>query len=92
MVVQVDSLDPSAFLLSQEGDRACGAVSSAALRIYGLYRLGFRVWGSGFRVLACVESLRLIRFTWTPKGCKIMALMAVIMGFGLLSYILLGFR
>ena len=28
--------------------------------------------------------------TWTPKVCKIMALMAVIMGFGLLFYILLG--
>ena len=30
--------------------------------------------------------------TWTPKVCKIMALMAVIMGLGLLFYILLGFR
>ena len=29
--------------------------------------------------------------TWTPKVCKIMALMAIIMGLGLLVYILLGF-
>ena len=31
-------------------------------------------------------------YTWTPKVCKIMAFMAVIMGLGLLCYILLGFR
>ena len=30
--------------------------------------------------------------TWTPKVCKIMAFMAVILGLGLLFYILLGFR
>ena len=30
--------------------------------------------------------------TWTPKVCRIMALMAVIMGLGPLLYILLGFR
>ena len=30
--------------------------------------------------------------TWTPKVCKIVAFMAVIMGLGLLFYILLGFR
>ena len=30
--------------------------------------------------------------TWTPKVCKIVAFMAVIMGSGLLFYILLGFR
>ena len=30
--------------------------------------------------------------TWTPKVCKIMAFMAVIMGLGLLFYILLGSR
>ena len=33
-----------------------------------------------------------LRFTWTPKVCKIMAFMAIIMGLGLLFYILLGFR
>ena len=33
-----------------------------------------------------------IGFTWTPKVCKIMAFMAVILGFGLFFYILLGFR
>ena len=31
-------------------------------------------------------------FTWTPKVCKIMALMAIIKGFELSFYILLGFR
>ena len=30
--------------------------------------------------------------TWTPKVSKLMALMAIIMGLGLLFYILLGFR
>ena len=29
---------------------------------------------------------------WTPKVCKIMVFMAIIMGLGLLFYILLGFR
>ena len=29
-------------------------------------------------------------FTWTPKVCKIMAFMAIIMGLGLLFYILFG--
>ena len=32
------------------------------------------------------------RATWTPKVCKIMAFMAVIMDVGLLFYILLWFR
>ena len=44
----------------------------------GCRGLGF----SGFRVWV----------TWTPKVCKIMALMAVIMGLGLLFYVPLGFR
>ena len=30
-------------------------------------------------------------FTWTPKVCKIMAFMAILMGLGLVFYILLGF-
>ena len=30
--------------------------------------------------------------TWTPQVCKIMAFMAVIMGLGLLFYILAGLR
>ena len=30
--------------------------------------------------------------TWTPKVCKIMAFMAIILGLGLLFYILSGFR
>ena len=32
------------------------------------------------------------RTTWTPKVCKIIAFVAVILGLGLLFYILLGFR
>ena len=36
--------------------------------------------------------LVVLRSTWTPKVCKITAFMAVIMGLGLLFYILLGFR
>ena len=38
------------------------------------------------------ELLRPLYPTWTPKVCKIMASMAVIMGLGLLFYILLGCR
>ena len=34
----------------------------------------------------------LVGTSWTPKVCKIMALMAMIMGLGLLFYTLLGFR
>ena len=30
--------------------------------------------------------------TWTPKVCRIMAFMAILMGLGLLFCILLGFR
>ena len=33
-----------------------------------------------------------VRRSWTPKVCNIMAFMAIIMGLGLLFYILLGFR
>ena len=33
-----------------------------------------------------------LRITQTPKVCEIMACMAILMGLGLLSYILLGFR
>ena len=32
----------------------------------------------------------LIPVTWTPKACKLTAFMAVMMGLGLLCYILLG--
>ena len=38
----------------------------------------FRVQGLGFRVMVC---------TWTPKVCKILALVAAIMSLGLLFYI-----
>ena len=31
-------------------------------------------------------------YTWTPKVCQIMASMAILIGFRLLFYILLGFR
>ena len=44
----------------------------------GNYCLGLRLWDLGF--------------PWTSKVCKILALMAVTMGLGLLFYILLGFR
>ena len=40
---------------------------------------------TGFHVSSCP-------YQGTPKVCKIMAFMAVIMGLGLLFYILLGFR
>ena len=36
--------------------------------------------------------LGFIEFTWTPKVCKIMGIMAVLMGLGPLFYILLGHR
>ena len=36
--------------------------------------------------------LRGLGCTWTPKLCKIMAFMAVLMGLGPLFYILFGFR
>ena len=35
---------------------------------------------------------RNLEYTWTPKVCRIMAFWALFGGFGLLSYILLGFR
>ena len=34
----------------------------------------------------------LLMGTWTPKVCKVMAFMAVIVGLGSLFYILLGLR
>ena len=37
-------------------------------------------------------SVDVIIATWTPKVCKIMAFIAVIMGLGLFFYMLLGFR
>ena len=46
---------------------------------------------SGLVILGLPDGSQL-RSTWTPKMCKIMAFMAVIMGLGLLFYILLGFR
>ena len=48
----------------------------------------FRV--PGFIPNRCVDEQN--SNTWTPQVCKIMAFMAVIMGLGLLFYILLGFR
>ena len=44
-------------------------------------------FGAMFHLEGCFLS-----YTWTPKVCKIMALMAIIMGLGLLFYILWGFR
>ena len=37
-------------------------------------------------------SVIVISGTWTPKVCNIMAFMAILMGLGLLFFILLGFR
>ena len=34
----------------------------------------------------------MLRVSWTPKVCKIMALKAILRGLGLLFYIPLGFR
>ena len=49
--------------------------------------------GSGSPVrFVSFRSLAGLGSTWTPKVCKIMTFMAVIMGLGLLFYILLGFR
>ena len=39
-----------------------------------------------------LHSLKMPVLTWTPKVCKIIALMAVILGLGPLFYILFGFR
>ena len=57
--------------------------------------VGFRAFPNyfwtGFGALElCQDLLKLLRLTWTPKVCKIMAFMAIIMGLGLLFYILLG--
>ena len=39
-----------------------------------------------------LNGARDVAFTWTPKVCKIIAFMAIIMGLRLLFYVLLGFR
>ena len=39
-----------------------------------------------------ISQVGMLRSTWTPKVCKRMALMTVIVGLGLLCYMLLGFR
>ena len=44
--------------------------------------------GARFGTQGCIGVVH----TWTPKVCKIMAFMAIILGLGLLFYILLGFR
>ena len=58
--------------------------------------LGFAVGGvgGGFRGARglCSALMHLVGTSWTPKVCKIMALMAMIMALGLLFYTLLGFR
>ena len=38
------------------------------------------------------ENWGLFLVTWAPNLCRIMAFMAIIMGLGLIFYILLGFR
>ena len=50
----------------------------------------------GIRIAQCRQYLQTlgpnVGITWTPKVCRIMAFWAIIMGLGLLFYILLGFR
>ena len=49
----------------------------------------FRVQGLEFRfllILQCSKLLGLVGPTWTLKVCKIMALMAVVMGLGLFYF------
>ena len=48
---------------------------------------------SGRRAIAGLRDFwQGLRTTWTPSVCKITAFMAVLMGLGLLCYILLGPR
>ena len=54
-----------------------GQASCLGLVRFGVEGLRLTVWVSG---------------SWTPKVCKIMALMAIFRGFGLLFYLLLGSR
>ena len=71
-------------LLWLQVERAKDAVASRAA-IFLRMRLNLDF----FQVCRVVLGLG---FTWTPKVCKIMAFMAVMVGLGLLFHILLGFR
>ena len=69
----------------QYGSLVHGFCVSFVIRGYGSWFMAtdsrfLRVQGSWFAA------------TWTPKVCKIIAVRAIIMGFGLLFYILLGCR
>ena len=58
--------------------QGCTTCETAKQNSKALSVLLVKLWGLGL--------------TWTPKACRIMAFRAVIMGIGLLFYILLGCR
>ena len=58
----------------------------------GLSCLGRALAGLGFRPRGLRSGEEGLGSTWTPKVCKRMAFMAVIMGLGLLFNLLFGFR
>ena len=65
-------------------------------RIAHMNRKAEGLWVQGRGLIRVFYALNPLIFsnssvTWTPKVCKLMAFMAVIMGLGLLCYILLGF-
>ena len=45
-----------------------------------------------YRSMRLEDVVDVLGITWTPKVCEIMALLVVIMGLGLLFYMLWGFR
>ena len=60
---------------------------------FGVQSSKFRAKSLAFRsTMRSLEVKTAQHSTWTPKVCKIMAFMAILMGLGLLFYILLGFR
>ena len=74
----------------EENDRPLVSELNPLIR---LFLLGSRFLDSGSGALCDLDPVQCLENgTWTPKVCKIMAFMAIIMGLGLLFYILLGFR
>ena len=74
----------------EENDRPLLSELNFLIRLF-LPGSRFLDWGSGalydLDPVQCLEN-----GTWTPKVCKTLAFMAIIMGLGLSFYILLGFR
>ena len=66
--------------LGQGGCRTGGALESTGTRRLVVTLMVLKEW------------IPIVMRTWTPKVCRVMAFMAIIMGLRLLSYILLGFR